>query len=164
MPEWPIGTALKAVAGSDVSRGFESRPLCVSIYRVDRAHVAVLSGVVLIVSGVTALLAFVLASRALGTATVVLLVFAALMALRPPVVVRLDEHGLRSRRLKVLWSEVTGVRTADEQLVLATDDGERRLKLTAVGRRRRELLTEIRERMNDSRGYTPWDPSAPTSD
>ena len=28
MPEWPIGTALKAVAGRDVSRGFESRPLC----------------------------------------------------------------------------------------------------------------------------------------
>ena len=28
VPEWPIGTALKAVAGSDVSRGFESRPLC----------------------------------------------------------------------------------------------------------------------------------------
>ena len=29
VPEWPIGTALKAVAGSNVSRGFESRPLCV---------------------------------------------------------------------------------------------------------------------------------------
>src|SRR5262249_53987827 len=28
VPEWPIGTALKAVAGRDVSRGFESRPLC----------------------------------------------------------------------------------------------------------------------------------------
>jgi hypothetical protein len=27
VPEWPIGTALKAVAGSDVSRGFESRLL-----------------------------------------------------------------------------------------------------------------------------------------
>ena len=30
VPEWPIGTALKAVAGRDVSRGFESRPLCSS--------------------------------------------------------------------------------------------------------------------------------------
>ncbi len=30
VPEWPIGTALKAVAGRDVSRGFESRPLCCS--------------------------------------------------------------------------------------------------------------------------------------
>ena len=30
VPERPIGTALKAVAGSDVSRGFESRPLCYS--------------------------------------------------------------------------------------------------------------------------------------
>ncbi|WP_344327988.1 hypothetical protein [Aeromicrobium halocynthiae] len=135
-----------------------------STYRVDRAHVAVLSGVVLIVSSVTALLAFVLASRVLGTMTVVLLVFAALMAVRPPVVARLDDHGLRSRRLKVLWADVTGVRTADGQLVLQTDDGERRLSLTAVGRRRRELLAEVRERMNDSRGYTPWDPSAPTSD
>ena len=28
VPERPIGTALKAVAGRDVSRGFESRPLC----------------------------------------------------------------------------------------------------------------------------------------
>ncbi len=164
MPEWPIGTALKAVAGSDVSRGFESRPLCVSTYRVDRAHVAVLSGVVLIVSSLTAFLAFLLASRVLGTMTVVLLVFAALMALRPPVVVRLDEHGLRSRRLKILWSDVTAVRTADGQLILQTDDVERRLSLTALGRRRRELLTEVHERMNDSRGYTPWDPSADPTD
>ena len=40
MPERPIGTALKAVAGRDVSRGFESRPLCQSATDRQRVDVA----------------------------------------------------------------------------------------------------------------------------
>src|SRR5690606_10344817 len=94
VPEWPIGTALKAVAGRDVSRGFESRPLCVNVYRIDRPAAAVTAGVLVVGAALAAFVAFLLTSVAATVVAVVLLVVAALLMLRPPVVARLDETGL----------------------------------------------------------------------
>ncbi len=159
MPEWPNGTALKAVADRNASRGFESRPLCVSTYRVDRAHAAVLSGVLLIAAGVLAFVAFVLTSTVVAGLVVVLLLAAAYAVARPPVIVRLDADGFRARGVRGRWDDVTGVRTEESTLVLEGEGGARhRIGLASVGRRSHELAREVHDRMNVARGYRPYEP------
>ena len=161
MPEWPNGTALKAVADRNASRGFESRPLCVSTYRVDRAHAAVLSGVLLIAAGVLAFLAFVFTSTLLAVLVGVLLLAAAGVVARPPVIIRLDATGFRARGARGRWDDVTGVHTEDGALVLDGEGGvQHRIGLATVGRRSRELAREVHDRMNDARGYRPYEPGA----
>src|SRR5262245_33900689 len=93
VPEWPIGTALKAVAGRDVSRGFESRPLCraesdaegviavtdaVTRYRgVPAAAVLAFGGVALLAGG--CVVALVVTDRWRDDSTAVAVVFWALV-------------------------------------------------------------------------------------
>ncbi|WP_375001238.1 hypothetical protein [Aeromicrobium sp. CTD01-1L150] len=129
-----------------------------SIYRVDRAHVAVLSGILVMVAGVTAFVAFLLSSTVAGAIAVLLLLAAALLMVRPPVVARLDAHGLRARRLRLLWLDVENVALEDGQLVLEGAAGEHRLTLATAGRRTHELVREVYDRMNTAHGYTRWEP------
>jgi hypothetical protein len=83
--------------------------------------------------------------------------------LRPPVVARLDERGIRAGRggqgeLRVLWSDVETVEYADEggprrmQLTL-TAGGTPYIALSAVGERADELIREVHARMNSANGY-----------
>ncbi len=169
VPEWPIGTALKAVAGSNVSRGFESRPLCVSIYRLDRAVALVTVGAFLVVGAVAVFLAFLLAPadgglRWVGYAavgvTALALAGAVWFALRPPVVLRLDHAGYRSRtrssagRFAGPWLDIETVDVDQGVLRFGlTDGGEQQLPLNLVGRDRMRLLRDVHERLNTAHGY-----------
>ena len=140
MPERPIGTALKAVAGRDVSRGFESRPLCrpavnVSTSRKDvvstsRYHLArgasmlafggssllcggaYLSGVVLerITDGSAGWVALRAVLLVLAVVFLVGLLRALWRLVRPPVALRMDTEGYSMAR-----SIGSGIRAAGWQ-------------------------------------------------
>ncbi len=131
MPERPIGSALKALAGSNVSRGFESRPLCSMNYRLERRFVLRPLGLNVMTVGVFTVGAFVLPT-ALSLACVVLVALlvinAASLVLRPPVVIRTSEEQVRVggrltvRRIALPWSEVEGVDQADDRLYFSRGD------------------------------------------
>jgi hypothetical protein len=178
VPEWTIGTALKAVAGSNVSRGFESRPLCVSpprkstttsTYRLDRGVALVFVGGSLIVAAVAVFLAFVFTPldnevHWIGVAAILVAVAAAAvavrLAVRPPVVLRLDAEGYRSRTrsegglFSGRWLDVEDVAVTDDVLVFSlAGGGEQRLPLGFVGAARIPLLRDIHDRLNTANGY-----------
>ena len=166
MPERPIGSALKALAGSNVSRGFESRPLCLTNYRLDRRFVLPAVGLHLIAAALVAVLAF-LAWAPLG----VLLVPIALNALRllawPPVVVRTDPGGVRLggpltvKHVRIAWSEVEDVSVDRSRLyVTRGETGTVAFPLAYVGQRAPDLAREVYDRLNQASGYTRFDPDA----
>lgn len=172
MPEWPIGTALKAVAGSDVSHGFESRPLCVTRYRLDRAHLMVLAGVCFITAAVSVLIAFLTAGKGsagtvvsviLAILAVVALLVAAIANLRPPTVLTLDEIGYRARGRHGdgTWKQVEAVEVSDGLLRFTDASGEiSAVPLQYVERdRRADLIREVYDRLNTAHGYRRFDPA-----
>jgi hypothetical protein len=175
VPERPIGTALKAVAGRNVSRGFESRPLCLKTYRLDRRFVLRALGINLALAGVAAGVAFVCAAvnAPEALATVVTLVAIALVAnavaliLLPPVVIRSGSSYLRVggrltvRPVTVPWTDIEGVSMGAEHLYL--DRGHNLVlafPLAYVGRRADELVREVYDRLNAANGYKRFDPSS----
>ena len=171
MPERPIGSALKALAGSDVSRGFESRPLCLTNYRLDRRFVLPAVGINVIVAGVAAALAFFLSSVTalawiFGILTVAALLNAARVFARPPVVARTDAGGLRVggpltvKPVDVLWLDVEDVTIDGGRVFVDRGNGEvLGVPLAYVGGRSTELLRDICDRLNTANGYRRFDPS-----
>lgn len=134
-----------------------------SIYRVDRGAALLMVGVGFVVSAVGVVVAFLLAPRdgALGVVgwifaavAVVALLVAARFALRPPVVARLDDVGLRARGVRVEWIDVEGVELSATALRLTTADGDRVVDLTPLGPRRVQLAREVYDRLNVAHGYT----------
>lgn len=134
-----------------------------SIYRVDRGAALLMVGVSFVVSAIGVVAAFLLAPRdgALGivgwvfaVVAVLALLVAARFALRPPVVARLDDVGLRARGLRVEWIDVEGVDLSATALRLTTGDGEKLVDLTPLGPRRAELAREVYDRLNVAHGYT----------
>jgi hypothetical protein len=170
VPEWPIGTALKAVAGSNVSRGFESRPLCVSsTYRLDRGVAMMSVGICFVVAAVATFLAFMLmpldnSVRFIGYAAGVVAAIAIVVALhyvfRRPVVLTLDDDGYRSRTRSTQglfsgrWLDVEDVKVADDVLVFSlVRGGEQQMPLGFVGRDKMRLLRDVHDRLNAANGY-----------
>ncbi|KQY56012.1 hypothetical protein ASD11_16165 [Aeromicrobium sp. Root495] len=134
-----------------------------SIYRVDRGAALLMVGVGFVVSAVGVVVAFLLAPRGgpLGVVgwvfaaiAVVALLVAARFGLRPPVVARLDDVGLRARGTRVEWIDVEGVDLSTAALRLTTTDGEKVVDLTTLGPRRAELAREVYDRLNAAHGYT----------
>jgi hypothetical protein len=171
VPERPIGTALKAVAGSNVSRGFESRPLCVTTYRLDRRFVLRAIGINIAGAGVAVLAAFLLADAATWAAVVGGVVAAALVLnaarlwLRPPVVVRTSDADARLGGqlgvppVTLEWSQVEDVSTDGRRLLLDRGDGNvLAFPLAYVGPRATDLLRDIYDRLNTANGYTRFTP------
>ena len=172
MPEWPNGTALKAVAGSDVSRGFESRPLCVTRYRLDRAHLMVLAGACFITAAVSVLIAFLTAGKGsagttvaiiFGVLAIVALLVAAVANLRPPTVLTLDEIGFRARGRHgdSTWKQVEAVQVDDGLLRFTDGEGAvTAIPLQLVDHRQRaDLVRDVYTRLNAANGYVRFDPS-----
>ena len=171
MPERPIGSALKALAGSNVSRGFESRPLCLTNYRLDRRFVLPTVGINVILAGVAAALAFFLSSVTalawvFGLLAIAALFNAARVYAFPPVVARTDPGGLRVggtltvRRVHVPWLGVEDVTTDGGRLFVDRGDGEVvAFPLAYVGGRANELLRDIYDRLNTANGYRRFNPS-----
>lgn len=168
MPEWPNGTALKAVADRNASRGFESRPLCVnspSKYRLGRAHRLMVVGAAFVVAAVAVMVAFAVRSSgvgfgiALGIAAVVALAAIALLLIGPVVVI-VDADGFRARIRSggprtIAWADVEEVDTADGLLVLTNTAGDDvRFPLAMVEpAQRTPLLREVHDRLNTANGY-----------
>ena len=172
VPEWPIGTALKAVAGSNVSRGFESRPLCMtSTYRLDRGVALMTTGICLVVAAVGVFLAFMLMpldsvvrfiGYAAGGVGAFAIVVAAHYAFRPPVILRLDDGGFHSKTrasrtsgpFTGRWLDVEDVTVNGDVLrVITTDGTEQQLALQFFGARKMPVLREFHERLNSAHGY-----------
>lgn len=171
MPERPIGSALKALAGSNVSRGFESRPLCLTTYRLDRRFVLPATGLNLVVAGVATAAAFFTSSVAvlpwvLGVLAVLALLNAVRVCAAPPTVVHTDPVGMRLggrltvRPVSVRWLDVEGVSTEAGRLFIDRGEaGVLAFPLAYVGGRGAELLREVHERLNTANGYRRFDPS-----
>ena len=103
----------------------------------------------------------------LCAALVALLVInAATLVLRPPIVVRTSADDVRVggrltvRRLTVPWGEVEGVEYADDRLYFTRgDETILSFPLAYVGARRDELVRDIYDRLNTANGYKRFDPS-----
>lgn len=177
VPEWPNGTALKAVTGRNVSRGFESRPLCLNTdhgpltaYRLDRRFVLQAIGLSLLLVGLALVVAMVVDQvwvvLAAWIVAVLMLGRAVLLWLRPPVVARLDADGmtiggrLTVRPVSVTWTDVQGVSLAGDRLMV--DRGGETLlvfPLAYAGVRAHELAREVYDRLNTAYGYRRFDPA-----
>ena len=82
------------------------------------------------------------------------------LAFRPPVVLRLDDDGYRSRTRSAgglfsgRWLDVEDVTVADDVLVFSlVGGGEQRMPLGFFGRDRMRLLRDIHDRLNTANGY-----------
>ena len=141
----------------------------VTNYRLDRGVALATVGVCLVIAAVAVFLAFVLtpldvAVRWIGYLAIVVAVTALLGALRfavrPPVVLRLDDDGYRSRTrspgglFSGRWLDVEDVIVDDGVLCLTTTNGMvQRLPLGFVGRDRMRLLRDVHDRLNTANGY-----------
>ncbi|MFH7322656.1 hypothetical protein [Aeromicrobium sp. HA] len=141
-------------------------------YRLDRAHLMVLAGVCFIVAAVGVLVAFLTGTDsalrttvtvlAAGVAVIALLV-AAVMNLRPPVVLTLDQAGFRARGRHgdVTWKQVESVEISEGLLRFTDGTGAiTAFPLSLVDRTRRaELVREVYDRLNTANGYRRFDPT-----
>jgi hypothetical protein len=140
-----------------------------STYRLDRGVALVFVGGSLIVAAVAVLPAFMLTpldneARWLGVAAILVAVAASAVALRfairPPVVLRLDDDGYHSRSRSAggvfagRWLDVDDVTVADDTLVFSlAGGGEQQLPLGFVGGDRMGLLRDVHDRLNTANGY-----------
>ncbi len=171
MPERPIGSALKALAGSNVSRGFESRPLCLTTYRLDRRFVLPAVGLNVILAGLTAALAFFLSAVGavawvFGVLAFLALVNAVRLLALPSVAVRTEPGGLRiggrlmANPAQIAWRDVEDVSVDARHIYIdAGVNGTLVLPLAHVGKRAPELARDIYDRLNIANGYRRFDPS-----
>jgi hypothetical protein len=140
-----------------------------STYRLDRSIALTSVGICLVVAAVSVFLAFVLAPledgvRWIGYAAIAVVILALALALRlalrPPVVLRLDADGYSSRTrssgglFSGRWLDVEDVTVADSVLVFTlARGGEQRLPLGFVGGDRMRLLRDVHDRLNTANGY-----------
>jgi hypothetical protein len=129
-----------------------------TVYRLDRAPALAVAGGAFVVAALAGFLAFVASSALAGVVCVLALLAAAVVSFRPPVVARLDEHGIRTRRARERWVDVDDVTVRDGFLLLSLgEEGEEqralRLSLATFGARAPELVREVHERLNAAHGY-----------
>ncbi|MGI9085748.1 MAG: hypothetical protein ACR2FE_10750 [Aeromicrobium sp.] len=126
-------------------------------------------GVCIVVAAVAVFVAFLLAARDdairwAGYAAIVVLVLALLgalrFAIRPPVLLRIDADGYRSRTrtsgglFSGRWIDVEDVTVSHDVLHLALTNGtEQHLPLGFIGRDRIRLLRDVHDRLNAAHGY-----------
>ena len=95
-------------------------------------------------------------SAALTTAALLVAVW---FAVRPPVVMRLDADGYRSRirfstgRFAGRWADVEDAQVSGGHLVLANRGARQIFPLRLVGDRRVQLLREVNARLDAAHGY-----------
>ncbi len=160
---------MKALAGSNVSRGFESRPLCSMNYRLERRFVLRPLGLNVMTIGTFTVGAFVLPtalSLACAALVALLVINAGSLVLRPPVVIRTSDEQVRVggrltvRRIATPWTDVEGVDLSDDRLFFTHgDETILSFPLAYVGSRRAELIRDIYDRLNAANGYRRFDPS-----
>lgn len=131
-------------------------------FRLDRGAALATAGVFVMVAAVAAGAAFWTSSAIVGAIGIAALGVAAVYALRPPVVLKLDEAGYTSRvrfesgRFIGAWKDVEEAGVADGFLVLSTTGGQQAFPLRLVGGQRVQVLKAVNERLNDANGYRPF--------
>ena len=131
-------------------------------FRLDRAAALATAGVFVVIAAACAGAAFWLSSTILGAVAIAALVIATVYALRPPVVLRLDEDGYTSRvrfqsgRFVGAWSDVEEAGVDDGFLILSTSSGQFGFPLRLVGGQRVQVLKAVNERLNEAHGYRPF--------
>ncbi|MCD9199475.1 hypothetical protein [Aeromicrobium wangtongii] len=135
-------------------------------YRIDRRFVLSLVGIQMIGAGLTAMLAFWVWAP-LGILTVLLLLNALRVGVRPPVVARTDAEGARiggvraAKPVSVAWSDVEDVSIRGQQMVFDLGgDSSIVFSLAYLGGRANEFVRDVYERLNTANGYSRFDPSA----
>jgi len=134
----------------------------ITTFRLDRASALAISGVLVMVAAVAAVVAFWLSSALAGALGAAALVIAGLYAVRPPVVLRLDADGYRSKvrfstgRFEGTWKDVEDAGIADGLLILSTETDRRAFPLRLVGRQRVQVLTAFNDHLNEANGYRRW--------
>ena len=131
-------------------------------FRLDRAAALATAGVFVVIAAVCAGAAFLLTSAILGAIALAALGIATVYAMRPPVVLRLDEHGYSSRvrfdsgRFVGTWTDVEQAELVEGFLVLSGPSGQRAFPLRLVGGQRVQVLAAVNERLNEANGYRPF--------
>lgn len=134
----------------------------VTTFRLDRAAALATSGVFVLVAAVCAGVAFWLSSVIVGAISVAAVGIAAVYALRPPVVLKLDADGYNSRvrfesgRFVGRWRDVEEAEVVEGFLVLSTGGVQRAFPLRLVGGQRVQVLAAVNERLNEANGYRPF--------
>ena len=131
-------------------------------FRLDRAAALATAGVFVLIAAVGAGAAFWLSSPIIGAVAIAALGIGAVYAVRPPVVLTLDDDGYSSRvrfqsgRFAGLWSDVEEAGVVEGFLVMETKDSQRAFPLRLVGGQRVQVLAAVNERLNDANGYRPF--------
>jgi hypothetical protein len=98
----------------------------------------------------------------LAAGAVICGIVAAIYALRPPVLLKLDAAGYRSPmrtsggRFAGSWSSVEDAEVADGLLILTTSEATQTFPLRLVGRQRVQVLTAFSEHLDAANGYQRW--------
>jgi hypothetical protein len=122
----------------------------------------VTSGVLVMVAAVAGAAAVWLSSKIATALAVAALLIALVYALRPPVVLRLDANGYRSKlrfstgRFEGAWADVEDAGIADGLLILSTATDRSAFPLRLVGRQRVQVLTAFNDHLNEANGYRPF--------
>ncbi len=131
-------------------------------FRLDRAAALATAGVFVLIAAVGAGAAFWLSSVIAGSLALAALGIAAVYALRPPVVLKLDADGYSSRvrfesgRFVGEWRDVEEAGVTEGFLVMTTNRGQRAFPLRLVGGQRVQVLAAVNERLNEANGYRPF--------
>jgi len=134
-------------------------------YRLDRRFVLASVGVQMIAAGVAAMLAF-LVWGPLGVLTLLLLLNALRVVVRPPVVARTEASGARlggpqtAKPVRLTWSEVNDVGIEGSSLVFDRADGSSVVfSLVHLGGQATAFVRDVYGRLNEANGYRRFDPT-----
>ena len=131
-------------------------------FRLDRAAALATTGVFVVIAAACTGAAFWLSSPIVGAVAIAALGIGAVYAVRPPVVLRLDDDGYSSRvrfqsgRFVGQWRDVEEAGVVEGFLVMETKDSQRAFPLRLVGGQRVQVLSAVNERLNDANGYRPF--------
>jgi hypothetical protein len=134
----------------------------VTTFRLDRGAALITAGVFVLIAAPLAASAFWWSSWLLAAFAASCGVVAAIYAVRPPVLLRLDAEGYRSRlkfasgRFAGSWADVEDAEVADGLLILTTSDTTQAFPLRLVGRQRVQVLTAFSEHLDAANGYQRW--------
>jgi len=134
----------------------------VTTFRLARRAALIAAGAFVLLAAPLAALAFWWSSWLLAACAASCCIVAAIYTFRPPVLLRLDAEGYRSRlrfasgRFDGSWTDVEDAEVADGLLILTTSDATHAFPLRLVGRQRVQVLTAFSEHLDAANGYQRW--------
>ena len=131
-------------------------------FRLDRGAALMMSGSCVMVAAVLVVAAFWLSSMTAGVLAALAGIVAGWYAVLPPVVLRLDDEGYRSRlqfssgRFAGAWADIEDAELTEGLLVVSSESGQQAFPVRLVGRQRVQVLTTFSEHLNAAHGYRRW--------